>query len=160
MVGRLRRVGHETCVKLCIGSFANLLTRRQILFGALAAPVKIRPARAAIVVKVGTLKLIHSIAPYFYERFVPDGTTIQIVPRYVGDMSESDTPLRQQIDEGMKAIHHQLERLREGPTMGDPSDDRILIARLEAEYQALKKAQDGLGRRDHAARECDGDTVD
>ena len=30
-------------------------------------------------------------------------------------MSESDKPLRQQIDDGMEAIRHQLERLREGP---------------------------------------------
>ena len=60
-------------------------------------------------------------------------------------MSESEKPLRQQIDDGIKAIRDQLERLREGPTMGEPSDNRALIAELEAEYQALKEARDGLG---------------
>jgi hypothetical protein len=73
-------------------------------------------------------------------------------------MSEPDKPLRQQIDEGIAAIRHQLERLREGPTMGEPSDDRTLIADLEAEYQALKEARGHLGPHDRAPDESDGDT--
>jgi ribosomal protein S2 len=59
-------------------------------------------------------------------------------------MSESDKPLRQQIDDGMEAIRHQLERLRDGPTMGERSNDLTVIADLEAEYQALKEARTGL----------------
>ncbi len=73
-------------------------------------------------------------------------------------MSESDKPLRQQIDDGMAAIRHQLERLREGPTMGDPSDDRTVIAELEAEYQTLKEARTDLGPHDCATDEVDGET--
>jgi hypothetical protein len=73
-------------------------------------------------------------------------------------MSESDTPLRQQIDDGMAAIRHQIERLREGPTMGDPSNDISVIADLEAEYQALREARTGLGPHDRASDESDGDT--
>ncbi len=75
-------------------------------------------------------------------------------------MSESDKPLRQQINEGMATIRHQLERLREGPTMGDPSDDRTVIAELEAEYQALKEARTGLGPHDRAPDEVDVETPD
>lgn len=60
------------------------LSRRHALLGALAVPAVLRRARAQgtvkIGVKMGTLKLIHSITPYFYERFVPDGTVVQIVP--------------------------------------------------------------------------------
>ena len=63
-------------------------------------------------------------------------------------MAEPDKPLRQQIDDGMEAIRQQLERLREGPTMGEPSNDLTLIAELEAEYQALKEARTGLGPHD------------
>jgi hypothetical protein len=59
-------------------------------------------------------------------------------------MQESDKQLRQEIDEAMRVIHHQLERLREGPTMGEPSNDVSLIAELEAEYQALKETRAGL----------------
>jgi hypothetical protein len=75
-------------------------------------------------------------------------------------MSESDKPLRQQIDDGMAAIRHQLERLREGPTMGDPSDDRTMIAELEAEYQALKEARTGLGPHARASHNVDCETPD
>jgi hypothetical protein len=75
-------------------------------------------------------------------------------------MSESDKPLRQQIDDGMATIRHQLEKLREGPTMGDPSDDRSVIAELEAEYQALKEARTGLGPHDRASGGVDGETPD
>ncbi len=32
------------------------------------------------VVKIGTLKLIHGITPYFYEKFVPDGIKIEVIP--------------------------------------------------------------------------------
>ena len=75
-------------------------------------------------------------------------------------MPESDKQLRQQIDEAMAVIHHQLERLREGPTMGEPSNDISLIAELEAEYQALKEARTGLGPHDRAADASDGETAD
>jgi len=32
------------------------------------------------VINVGTLKLIHGITPYFYEKFTPSGTRVQVVP--------------------------------------------------------------------------------
>ena len=64
-------------------------------------------------------------------------------------MSESDKPLRDQIDDAMARIREQLERLRSGPTIGGPADDRSVIADLEAEYAALKEARAGLGPHDH-----------
>jgi len=73
-------------------------------------------------------------------------------------MSESDKPLRQQIDGGMAAIRRQLERLREGPTMGGPFDDGSVIADLEAEYPALKDARVGVGPHDLVPNEFDRDT--
>jgi len=63
-------------------------------------------------------------------------------------MSDSDKPLREQIDEAMATIAHQLELLREGPTIGGPLDERDVIAGLEAEYQALKEARANLGPHD------------
>ncbi len=75
-------------------------------------------------------------------------------------MSDSDKQLRQQIDDGMEAIRHQLERLRDGPTMGGPSDDLTVILDLEAEYQALKEARSRLGSHDRAPDEFDGETPD
>ncbi len=47
--------------------------------GLVAAPTVLR-AQTPTVIRMGSLKLIHSIAPYFYERFVPAGTTVEVVP--------------------------------------------------------------------------------
>jgi hypothetical protein len=63
-------------------------------------------------------------------------------------MSDSEKPMREQMTEAMETIRQQLVRLRSGPTMGGPSDDRSVIADLEAEFQALKAAKAGLGRED------------
>lgn len=56
------------------------ISRRTALAGLLAAPAVLRQARAATAVRMGALKLIHSITPYFYERFLPAGTTVEIIP--------------------------------------------------------------------------------
>lgn len=60
------------------------ISRRKILSFVMAgtlftlAPV---PAMAADkVIKVGTLKLIHGVTPYFYEKFAPAGYKIEVVP--------------------------------------------------------------------------------
>ncbi len=55
------------------------VTRRLALATALSAPF-IGRARAETVVRVGTLKLIHALTPYFYERFLPEGMKVEIVP--------------------------------------------------------------------------------
>ena len=60
-------------------------------------------------------------------------------------MVKSDKPLREQMTEAMARIRHQLDLLRSGPNMGGPSDDRSVIADLEAEFQALKTARANLG---------------
>jgi ABC-type nitrate/sulfonate/bicarbonate transport system substrate-binding protein len=60
-----------------------LISRRRALVGTLAGPLVLRygTARAEPVkIRVGALKLIHSITPWFYQRFLPDGYTIEIVP--------------------------------------------------------------------------------
>ncbi len=57
------------------------LTRRGLLATTLAAPAIIS-ARAAetVTIRMGALKLIHSITPWFYERFLPEGYRIEVVP--------------------------------------------------------------------------------
>ena len=44
---------------------------------ALAAPAHAEDKK---VLRVGTLKLIHGITPYFYEKFAPPGYTIEVIP--------------------------------------------------------------------------------
>lgn len=63
-------------------------------------------------------------------------------------MLKSERPLREQMSEAMDKIRKQLERLRAGPTVGGPSDDRSVIADLEAEFQALEEARAGLRPED------------
>ncbi len=58
-------------------------SRRSFLAAALAAPVMLRAHPAAadtVTIRIGALKLIHSITPWFYERFVPAGYRVQIIP--------------------------------------------------------------------------------
>jgi ABC-type nitrate/sulfonate/bicarbonate transport system substrate-binding protein len=45
----------------------------------IAAPAIAR-AQSETVIRMGSLKLIHSIAPYFYERFTPAGYRVEIIP--------------------------------------------------------------------------------
>jgi ABC-type nitrate/sulfonate/bicarbonate transport system substrate-binding protein len=48
--------------------------------GLFAAPAIVRADAEPIVIRAGALKLIHSIAPYFYDRFVPAGYKVEVLP--------------------------------------------------------------------------------
>ncbi len=48
--------------------------------GLIAAPSIVRAAGEPIVIRAGALKLIHSIAPYFYDQFVPAGYKVEVLP--------------------------------------------------------------------------------
>ena len=53
----------------------------RVLAALLLAASVLSPAQAADrVIKVGALKLIHSITPYFYEKFAPAGYKIEVIP--------------------------------------------------------------------------------
>ena len=49
--------------------------------------------------------------------------------------------------DAMEKIRQQLDLLRTGSSIGGPSDDRSVIADLEAEIEALKAARAGPGVR-------------
>ncbi|MFN8981056.1 MAG: ABC transporter substrate-binding protein [Alphaproteobacteria bacterium] len=59
------------------------MMQRRHLLGAIAlAPIAapaIARAQAARTVKMGSLRLIHSMTPHFYQRFAPAGLTIEII---------------------------------------------------------------------------------
>jgi ABC-type nitrate/sulfonate/bicarbonate transport system substrate-binding protein len=48
--------------------------------GLLAAPAIVRAEGEPILIRAGALKLIHSIAPYFYDQFVPAGYKVEVLP--------------------------------------------------------------------------------
>src|ERR1700748_956642 len=60
-----------------------MIRRREFLAGVGASlvfsPAIVR-ADEPVVLRVGALKLIHSIAPYFYEQFVPAGYKMEVLP--------------------------------------------------------------------------------
>ena len=60
------------------------ISRRTLLGTGLTLPISaaVRSARAAepVTIRMGVLKLVHSITPYFYERFLPAGYRIEIIP--------------------------------------------------------------------------------
>src|SRR4029077_4680091 len=65
-------------MKMASDSRSNLLLF--VAFAALSLLVA-PPSRAEDrVLRVGTLKLIHGITPYFYEKFAPPGYRIEVVP--------------------------------------------------------------------------------
>ncbi len=63
-------------------------------------------------------------------------------------MSDTEKPLREQLTEAMEKIRHQLDLLRSGPNIGEASNDRSVIADLEAEYEGLREAKVNLGSGD------------
>lgn len=61
----------------------GLLSRRRAVSAVLAAPFILRAgaSRADVVtIRMGALKLIHSITPWFYERFMPAGYAVEVIP--------------------------------------------------------------------------------
>ncbi len=55
------------------------IARRTLLASGLALPALSARAQGTTI-KMGSLKLIHSIAPHFYEKFAPAGVKMEIIP--------------------------------------------------------------------------------
>src|SRR3978361_1203446 len=62
----------------------TIIRRREFIAGLgaglFAAPAIGGAEGQPIVIRAGALKLIHSIAPYFYDQFVPAGYKIEVLP--------------------------------------------------------------------------------
>jgi NitT/TauT family transport system substrate-binding protein len=59
-----------------------MIRRRSLIAGAAIAPLAapfVARAQAARTVKMGSLRLIHSMTPHFYQRFAPDSLKIEII---------------------------------------------------------------------------------
>lgn len=60
------------------------ITRRSVLGSSLAVPFATLagPAGAAdtVTIRMGVMKLVHSMTPYFYQRFLPAGYRIELIP--------------------------------------------------------------------------------
>src|ERR1044072_6395799 len=83
-----------------------MIRRRAFLMGAsavaIAGPAVVR-ADDTVVIKMGALKLIHSIAPYFYEKFTPTGYKIEIIP-FESPTEGKNAVVTRTVDNGMFGI--------------------------------------------------------
>jgi ABC-type nitrate/sulfonate/bicarbonate transport system substrate-binding protein len=84
-----------------------MLSRRAFLGSAIAASAAGIgwPAHAAgaVTIRMGVMKLIHSITPYFYERFLPAGYRIEIIP-FSTPTDVKDAVVTQSVDFGTFGI--------------------------------------------------------
>jgi NitT/TauT family transport system substrate-binding protein len=83
-----------------------MIRRREFLIGAgaavVAGPAVVR-AEETTVIKMGALKLIHSIAPYFYEKFTPAGYKVEVIP-FESPAEGKNAVVTKSVDYGMFGI--------------------------------------------------------
>jgi len=82
-----------------------MIRRREFLvaMGAAAAAPSLVRAQQPTVIKMGSLKLIHSIAPHFYERFTPAGYRVEVIP-FESPTEGKNAVVTKSVDFGMFGI--------------------------------------------------------
>jgi NitT/TauT family transport system substrate-binding protein len=83
-----------------------MIRRREFLIGAGAAAVcgpAVLRAEEVVTIKMGALKLIHSIAPYFYEKFTPAGYKVEVIP-FESPAEGKNAVVTKSVDFGMFGI--------------------------------------------------------
>src|SRR5215831_7140190 len=84
----------------------SMIRRRDFVIGAgaaaIAGPTVLR-AEEPTVIKMGALKLIHSIAPWFYERFTPAGFKVEVIP-FESPTEGKNAVVTKSVDFGMFGI--------------------------------------------------------
>ncbi|MBL8671371.1 MAG: NrtA/SsuA/CpmA family ABC transporter substrate-binding protein [Alphaproteobacteria bacterium] len=85
-----------------------MINRRSAMLaaGALFALTLARPVQAQtqpVVIKMGALKLIHSIAPHFYDRFTPAGYKVEVIP-FESPTEGKNAVVTKSVDFGMFGI--------------------------------------------------------
>ncbi|HLL26546.1 MAG TPA: NrtA/SsuA/CpmA family ABC transporter substrate-binding protein [Xanthobacteraceae bacterium] len=83
-----------------------MIRRREFMIGAglaaIAAPSIVK-ADEPTVIKMGALKLIHSIAPYFYDKFTPAGYQVDVIP-FESPTEGKNAVVTKSVDFGMFGI--------------------------------------------------------
>jgi NitT/TauT family transport system substrate-binding protein len=83
-----------------------VIHRRQFLAAAAASAILPMPyarAQSTTTIRMGALKLIHSIAPHFYERFTPEGYKVEVVP-FESPTEGKNAVVTKSVDFGMFGI--------------------------------------------------------
>ena len=63
-------------------------------------------------------------------------------------MSESEKPLRAQLDDAIDRVRRELEILESPSSIGGGADSRSVVAALQTELKELQDARAGLGPHD------------
>ena len=63
-------------------------------------------------------------------------------------MSDSEKPLREQLDEAIDKVRRELEILNSPSSIGGGSNDGSVVADLEKELRELQEARSDLGPHD------------
>jgi NitT/TauT family transport system substrate-binding protein len=83
-----------------------MIRRREFMIGAataaVAGPAVLR-AQEITTIKMGALKLIHSIAPHFYEKFTPTGYKVEVIP-FESPTEGKNAVVTKSVDFGMFGI--------------------------------------------------------
>ena len=99
-----------------------------------AAPA---PALAADrVIKVGTLKLIHAITPYFYEKFTPAGYKIEVIP-YETPTDGKNAVVTRSVDFGTYGLA--------AATLGGAAGEPVVIIGAQCNRGMLRWRAEGYG---------------
>ena len=83
-----------------------MIRRRDFVLGAAAAAVAgpaVLRAQEVTTIKMGALKLIHSIAPHFYEKFTPAGYKVEVIP-FESPTEGKNAVVTKSVDFGMFGI--------------------------------------------------------
>lgn len=88
-----------------------MLNRRKFLTATAAAAASttllsapfVRAQSQPVIIKMGALKLIHSIAPYFYEKFTPAGYKVEVLP-FESPTEGKNAVVTKSVDFGMFGI--------------------------------------------------------
>src|SRR5215470_14434205 len=83
-----------------------MIRRRDVIIGAgaaVAAGPVIARAEETTVIKMGALKLIHSIAPHFYDKFTPAGYKVEVIP-FESPTEGKNAVVTKSVDVGMFGI--------------------------------------------------------
>src|SRR3984893_19228286 len=99
----------------------------------LTAPYLAR-AQAPVTIKMGALKLIHSIAPHFYERFTPAGYKVEVIP-FESPTECKNAVVTKSVDFGMFGIAAAIV----GAAAGEPG---VVIASTRSRRMAIIAKKD------------------
>jgi ABC-type nitrate/sulfonate/bicarbonate transport system substrate-binding protein len=127
-----------------------MIGRRKFIAGAgaamLAAPAVVR-AEQTTIIKMGALKLIHSIAPYFYDKFTPAGYQVEVIP-FESPSDGKNAVVTKSVDFGMFGI----AAATLGAAVGEPivviaSACNKGMAVIAAKHSSIDKIKDLKGKR-------------